>query len=838
MKKPILAMQRAARRRAAYSLAIAALPLIAYASDPGSTPESVLQRYQNAAAVQLAATQHWVLNSSLTPHWFGDKDQFWYQRETPEGHRFTIFDAATHAKSDAFDHARLAQELSKALDKPIDANDLPLGGLSVSVDGTWHFAVGPKSFRFDSAKGLADESEPPANYAISPDGQLGVFSKAQDLWLKNFKSGAETRLTTDGEPDYVYGGKVSANIQPQRTPNVVWSPDSKRIFTAQTDDRKVLDMPLVEFAPLGSVPSDKPPKEPATENPFRSKVVHYKTALPGDLNVPTFRLTIIDAKDGHQVGVRYQPIPATRMNDTPMDGNRMWWSADAKTAYFVDIERGEKAVHVMAVDTSTGATRELFSETSPSYVELGLNVYTPATIRPLMKSNQLIWYSERSGWAHLYLYDLSTGKLVRALTSGNWVVNDVLAVDEEHRQVLVSIQGRSKDKSPYYREIARVDLRTGALKVLSSSDDDHETLSPSSMAWVVAKFTSGDASGLQAASPSGRYFVETVATASKPSKTLLRDSEGRLVATVEEADASRLPPSWKWPTLTRLIGADGKTEIDALVFRPWGFDPKKKYALIDCIYGGPQTVHIPRAVGQMDYMLGQTYAALGFVAVIIDGRGTTERGRDFHTQSYGKAENASNLEDHIAAIRQLAANDSAVDLDRVGITGFSGGGYMTASALLRYPEFFKVGVAGSGNHDQRIFWNTWGERYEGYPDGDYYKSQANLSYVGNLKGKLLLVHGLLDVGVHPSNVFQLEQALIDANKDYDTLLWPRARHELPSYGLRRSWDYFVEHLAGETPPVEFKVKTDMDVQREKAEALAEETKDKKSTQAAAAKGAS
>jgi dipeptidyl-peptidase-4 len=223
-------------------------------------------------------------------------------------------------------------------------------------------------------------------------------------------------------------------------------------------------------------------------------------------------------------------------------------------------------------------------------------------------------------------------------------------------------------------------------------------------------------------------------------------------------------------------------------------------------------------------MSAATYGALGFFAVIIDGRGTTERSRDFHTQSYRKAETASNLEDHITAIRQLAAKDPAIDLEHVGITGFSGGGYMTASALLRYPDFFKVGVAGSGNHDQRVFWNTWGERYEGYPVGDYYKDQANSTYAKNLKGKLLLVHGLLDTGVHPSNVWQLEQALIDANRDYDTLLWPRARHELPSYGLRRCWDYFVQNLAGEIPPHEFELKTDADLLREKAEAFSSDNK--------------
>jgi dipeptidyl-peptidase-4 len=570
--------------------------------------------------------------------------------------------------------------------------------------------------------------------------------------------------------------------------------------------------------------TDKPDIPAQTENPFRPRLVPYRVALPGDLNVPTFRLVIIDVKDAHQIPVRYQPIPVTRMNDTPMDSNRMWWSADARTAYFVDIERGEKAVHVEAVNADSGATRELFSETSETYVELASNVYTPVTIRPLYKTNQLIWYSERTGWAHLYLYDLTTGKLVRALTSGEWLVNDILGVDEDHHQMLISVEGRSKDKSPYYREVAQVDLRTSALKVVSASNDDHEVLSLGSMERLIPIYFGADPEGLQGAAPSGHFFVETVASADKPSRTVLRSNDGRMVATVEDADATRLPAYWQWPQPLRLIAADGRTEVDGLLFRPADYDPKKKYPIIDYIYGGPQVAHVPKGPGLNDYMSGATYAALGFFAVIIDGRGTPERSRDFHTQSYRKAEAASNLEDHVAAIRQIAAKEPAIDLEHVGITGFSGGGYMTASAMLRYPDFFKVGIAGSGNHDQRIFWNTWGERYEGYPVGEYYKEQANSTYAKNLKGKLLLVHGLLDSGVHPSNVLQLEQALIDANRDYDTLFWPRARHEIPSYGLRRCWDYFVQYLAGETPPHQFQLKTDADVEREKAEEFSSDDK--------------
>jgi len=804
--------------------AVAVLPLFASAANGQSDDGQIAERYQHAAEVQLSKTHHWMLNSTVVPHWFRGRDQFWYERETQDGHRFTTFDAVTHAKSDAFDHARLAQELTKAYDKPVDPNDLPIAGLRFNADdGSLHFSVGPKSWRFDT-KGLTEEIDPESKYSVSPDGKLGVFSKDQQLWVKDFKSGTESQLTRDGQPFYAYGAGVAASAAPVPSPKVVWSPDSSRIFTAQTDDRMVLDAPVVEFAPKGSVPADTPAKAAQTENPYRPKLMPYRVALPGDVNVTTFRLTIIDVKNGHQIPVRYQPIPATRMNDTPMDGNRMWWSSDAKTAYFVDVERGEKAAHVESVNAESGAARELFSETSETYVELASDVYTPATIRPLYKSNQLIWYSERSGWAHLYLYDLTTGKLVRALTSGDWLVNDILSVDESRHEMLVGLQGRSKDKSPYYREVARVDLRTGALKVLSASNDDHEVVSAGSLERLVVVFTGGDPEGLQGAAPSGRYFVETVRSADKPSHTVLRNSEGQMLAAVEDADVSRLPSYWRWPEPLRLLAADGRTEIGGLIFRPADYDPKKKYPIIDYIYGGPQVAHVPRGPGLNDYMAGATYAALGFFAVIIDGRGTTERSRDFHTQSYRKAETASNLEDHIAAIRQLAAKDSAIDLEHVGITGFSGGGYMTASAMLRYPDFFKVGVAGSGNHDQRIFWNTWGERYEGYPAGDYYKDQANSTYAKNLKGKLLLVHGLLDTGVHPSNVFQLEQALIDANKDYDTLLWPRARHEMPSYGLRRCWDYFVQNLAGETPPHEFGLKTDTDIQREKAEAFSPENK--------------
>ncbi len=767
----------------------------------------MLARYQRAAEIQAANAHHWILNETVVPHWIPRRDQFWYERQLAEGHRFTTVDAASGAKADAFDHARLAQALGDRTGNSFDPNALPLYNVTLDADGVVRFTTSGKSWRFDRADALSEDPASGGNYALSPDGKLGIFSKDANLWVEDMKTGARTQLTFDGETYYAYGSAPAARSSSSPTPSVVWSPDSKRVFTAQTDDRKVLDLPITEFSP---------------QDGTRPKDFHTKVALPGDPNVTTFRLLIIDVATGHQTAIRYPPVPAVRMNDSPMEGNRVWWGANSKVAYFVDVERGEKVVHVTAADAVSGDVRELFSERSDTYVELGSDVYAPASLRPLPKSNELIWYSEASGWAHLYLYNLTTGKLIRPLTRGNWLVRNILGVDENRREVYISIAGRTPRKNLYYREIAKVNLDTGALRVLSSSDADHEVLEAgggSSEAAELEILAGADPNSLVGFAPSANYFVETVTTASMPAKTLLRDRAGKLIATIEDGDASRVPPFWRWPQAVSLTSADGKTEINALVFKPSDCDPGKKYPVIDYIYGGPQIAYVPTGFADGAYLDAASLAELGFVTVMIDGRGTAQRSRAFHTASYGKVETASNLDDHIAGIQQLAAVDPAIDGSRVGIIGFSAGGYMTASAMLRYPDFFKVGIAASGNHDQRLFWGTWGERYEGYPVGDNYRTQANLTYAANLKGKLLLVHGLLDSGVHPAAVFQLEQALIDNNKDFDLLLFPRSHHDIPGYGTRRTWDYFVTHLAGNSAPREFSLKSHLDYELEHIAAM-------------------
>jgi dipeptidyl-peptidase-4 len=799
-------MTAVARAAVACSLAVMC-PTTICAADPTASSDSMLARYQRAAEIQAANAHRWILNENVVPHWIAGHDQFWYRRELADGHRFTTVDAATGVKADAFDHARLAKALGERTGKSFDPNALPLYSMSIDADGVVRFTTLGKAWRLDRAQAISEDAAPRGNYALSPDGKLGAFSKDANLWVEDMNTGAQTQLTFDGETYYAYGAPPAARGVSSPTPSVVWSPDSKRIFTAQTDDRKVLDLPMIDFAP---------------ENGVRPTLFHTRTAWPGDENVTTFRLVIIEAATGRQTAIRYPPVPAVRMNDSPMEGNRVWWGADSKVAYFVDVERGEKVVHVAAVDALSGDVRELFSERSDTYVELGSVVYEPASIRALPKSNELIWYSERSGWAHLYLYSLATGKLVRPLTSGNWVVRDILGVDENRRSIYISIAGRTLRKNLYYREIAKVDLDTGAMKILSSSDEDHEVLEQGGISNEEADLdllAGADPKSLVGFAPSGDYFVETVTTASMPAKTVLRDREGRLVATVEVGDASRVPRFWRWPQTVSLTSADGKTEINGLVFKPSDYDPGRKYPVIDYIYGGPQIAYVPTGFAQNAYLEAASLAELGFVTVMIDGRGTAQRSRGFHTASYGKAETASNLDDHLAGIGQLAAVDPAINASRVGIIGFSAGGYMAASAMLRYPDSFKVGIAAGGNHDQRLFWSTWGERYEGYPVGDNYKQQANLTYASQLKGKLLLIHGLLDIGCHPAAVFQLEQALIDHNKDFDLLLFPRSHHDIPGYGTRRTWDYFVTNLAGESAPPEFLLKSNLDYELEQIAAM-------------------
>jgi dipeptidyl aminopeptidase/acylaminoacyl peptidase len=759
----------------------------------------MVERYTRAAAIQAQRKDRWILNNALVPHWIGESDQLWYRKQTAAGQRYVVVDARTAAKSDLFDHARLADALAKETGKPADPNNLSLTAVHVGVQRDISFRFRGKSWRFTADGALSALTEPPGGGLVSPDRKKSVTLEGGNLWIRDLSTGARTQLTTDAEPYYSYADLPDATGRHAIQPLAIWSPDSRKLLTIQTDDRKTGELPVVDYAPAGSL---------------RPRVIMKHTTLPGDETPTTFRILAIDVATGRQTSARYPLLPVTRMMDTPIDGGRAWWSADSRIAYFIDLERGERAAHVVRFDPETGQTQVVMTEQTDTFLELGSDVYAPVAVRYLPTSNQLIWYSERTGSAHLYLYDLATGQLVRPLTTGPWRVRDMLRVDEKRRQAFITISGRVAGKNPYYREVARVDLDQGGITVLSDQDGEHQPIVPGSTAGNLDAFyeilSGGDATAITAFSPSGDYFVETVTAPDRGGETTLRDRDGKVVTILETADVSRIPKWWRWPEPMTFKAADDTTELRGLLFRPSTFDPSKKYPIIDLVYGGPQTAFTPRGFAQSSYLDAASLAELGFIVLMVDGRGTAFRNRAFMTASYGRIQNASFDEDHIAAVKQLGRRYRYADTTRVGTHGFSGGGLMAARLMLGHPEFYQVGVAGDGNFDQRLFYSTWGERYHGLVSGNNYDVQDLTKLARQLKGKLLLYHGGVDFGVNPAAMFRLVQALMDANKDFDLQFYPRSAHQTPSYGLRRNWDYFVRHLGGLEPPREFTVTSDAD----------------------------
>jgi dipeptidyl aminopeptidase/acylaminoacyl peptidase len=408
----------------------------------------------------------------------------------------------------------------------------------------------------------------------------------------------------------------------------------------------------------------------------------------------------------------------------------------------------------------------------------------------LPASNELIWWSQRDNWIHLYLYDLTTGRLKNRITTGNGNVDNVVRVDERARQIYFTGMGKEPGRDPYFRHLYRIGFDGRNQQLLTPETADH-TISMS---------------------PDGRYFVDSYSTPNVPPVTVLRDANGRVVMPLERADISRLlATGWRPPTPIVMKGRDGRTDIHGLMYTPSNLDSTKKYPIINHIYPGPQSGSVGTRSFSPARGDNQAIAELGFVVVEIDGMGTPGRSKSFHDTYYGSMGD-NTLPDQITGMRQLAQRHSFIDIEKVGIWGHSGGGFATGSAMFRHPDFFDVGVAQSGNHDNRNYEDDWGERYQGLlvrTNGrDNYVDEANQTHAHNLKGKLLLAHGAMDDNVPVYNTYLVADALVKANKDFDLLIFPNARHGYGAdnnYMMRRRWDYFVKHLLGAEPPKEYQI---------------------------------
>jgi len=712
-----------------------------------------------------------VMNAGVRPTFLPD-GRFWYRTQRPDGAEFVLVDPARRTKAPAFDHVRVADALSKAAGRTIERARLPFTSIDLAPDGQILIILGDRRYACDPAGAACASSERPASrlQSVSPDGARAVFIRDWNLWVRDLKTGAESALTTDGVKDYGYATD-NAGWRYSDAPVVKWSPDSTRVATFWQDQRQTSDMYLV------------------TTNVGKPMLQAWKYPLPGDATVTMIERVIIDVTSGAMVRLQMPPDQhrSSICDDIICGGDwvDVQWAPDSRSLAFVSTSRDHKRADLRVADMQSGAIRQVMHGESATFFESGNDA---VNWRYLPGANEVLWYSQRSDWGHLALHDLGTGALQRPLTSGPWNVTQVLHVDTAARVIFFEGVGREPGRNPYYRHLYRVDMDGQNLRLLTPEDADHDI----------------------SLAPDGRTFVTVAATPDTPPVARLRSATGELLLTLETADITRLTAAgWQPPQRITVKARDGVTDLHGLMYRPTRFDPSRKYPIINNIYPGPQT----GSVGSRQFAASrsdtQALAELGFIVVQIDGMGTPWRSKSFHEKYYGDMGD-NTLPDQVAGMRELAARYAFIDLNRTGIYGHSGGGFATAGAMFRYPDFFKVGVSQAGNHENRNYEDDWAEKWQGLlvanPDGTTnYDNQANQLVARQLKGKLLLAHGTMDSNVPMYGTLLVVNELIKANKDFDLLLLPNRGHGFGNepYMMRRRWDYFVQHLLGVTPPVEF-----------------------------------
>ncbi len=712
-----------------------------------------------------------VSGDEVEPNWLGDGNRFWYRNKTGTGHEFVLVDPARNTRGPLFDHARLAAAMGLANDSayvgaklPFDSFDLTDGEAAIA------FRNGRKRFECDIRGYLCavtDTLPSTVPFVVSPDSVWEVFVQDHDLYVRPRGGGDTIQLTTDGEEFYSYGldypGPNQQRSGAPRRPSVAWSPDSRKVVVDRRDERGVAHHHYISYTP--------------------QRPEHYSQpyALPGDSIVSRPGLHVIDIQSRSNIRVELSPLP-TRASFSGSSIDSTW--TDDSGSFFVNYStRASKAAFLARVDAATGTLAILAGDSSQTFVET--NQRDPLSWYVTSDGADVFWWSERDGWAHIWRYD-GDGNVQNQVTSGPWTVGAIQFVDEGNQRLYFTGRGRDGD-NPYYARLYRVNYDGTGLVLLTPEDANHEI----------------------AFSPSGAFFVDTYSRIESPPVTVLRSApDGQTLRTLEEADASRLAEAgWNPSQVFTVKARDGLTDIWGVIDFPAGFNPDSvgAYPIISHIYPGPQV----GSVGSWSFKAAGRDAALaqlGFVVIQVDHLGTPLRSKAFHDNYYGNFGD-NGIPDHIAAIKQLAARYPAIDLDRVGIFGGSGGGFASTDAILRYPDFFKVAVSRSGNHDNRSYNIGWAEKYQGLlvedstSGTDNFTQSANKTFASNLQGKLLLIHGDLDDNVHPAMTVQLVDELIKANKDFDLIWGPDYPHGmLTPYFVRKRWDYFVTHLLGAEPP--------------------------------------
>lgn len=800
----------------------AALTLLAVSGMAQSRQERMVRtpNYELAERFSAKRIGQMVFSTSVRPVWFRNGDKFLYAWKTSDGTQYYIADPKAGKTEPVFDMDKLAMQITEIMRDPFDAKHLPISNISIDPENdgflkfdikstkektdttgkatgeklTYHFRyeIAGKKLTYDTA----DKKEKYPDWAnVSPDGLTGVYMKNSNLFYMdtlNLRKAAEDpkdstlvehRITSDGYKDFCYGiNNYSGNTETDTTKRVfpselVWSPDSRHIAVMRWDMA-----PLKDLWVINSLTQPRPTLET------------YKYQMPGEPG-PKGHLYVFSTSDWTSRQVKINAFkdqdlimqPDVRTTDDQFDefyGSR--WLGDDNGFYLTRMSRDLKRMDICYVGVDSDSTRTVISERMNTYVE-------SRQTRLLDCGKKMIHWSERNGWANLYLYN-ADGTLIRNLTEGAYHVDDVLAVNEKEGYVLFRACGKEKGENPYQMHVYRVSLQGGEPKMLDIPDMNIDAI----------------------ASDDGKYFIANYSRVDYKPASALFDATGKKVCDLGEADFSLLfAAGYKFPERFKVKAADGITDLYGAIYKPFDFDSTKVYPICDYVYPGPQ-VEANNISWSRGFTRTDRLAQLGFIVITVGNRGGhPDRSKWYHNYGYGNLRDYG-LEDQKYAIQQLGARYSWIDLDRIGIHGHSGGGFMSTAAMLKYPDFFKAAVSCAGNHDNSIYNRWWSEQHHGITEkveaGDttfVYSIETNPEIASNLKGHLMLVHGDIDNNVHPANTIRVVNALIRANKRFDMLILPGQRHgfgDMNEYFFWRMADYYCEWLMGSSKRDEVNIK--------------------------------
>jgi len=813
-------------------------------------PAQADQNHDGTANYQLAARfapykiQSLIHSTSVSPRWIEGSERFWYEWETSDGKFFYLVDPVAGAKRQIFDNDRIAAELSRITKDPWDGQHLPIRAIKFIDANTLQFEVEssqdeeedvaeeeeqeeqeqeeeqeagdrerPKKMVFhfqyevdtQTLRELADWEEPdnhPSWASVSPDGNTIIFARNHNLFMmtresyqeileaRRGKEGEdadkadeeveveEIQLTEDGEEHYSYASgdrgdtdnKREEDKDKRKRANITWSHNSQRFAIVRSDQRKSGELWVIH-----SVGNKRPELET------------YKYDMPGEKDVTQQELLVYDLEvramvqvqaDGFQdQSIRISSARQFFYPDSDEPRRSLWLSDDASELYFTRSSRDLHRIDVCVADATTGEVRVLIEER--------LNTYVEEQRLELLASGDMLWWSERDGWAHIYRFG-PDGTLRNRLTEGPWSVRGVEGIDEQRGIVYFTANAREQGEDPYYQHLYRVSVDGGRIQLLDPGDFDH-------------RVSMGE---------SNRFFVDNYSRVNTTPAAALFNGAGERILDLEEADFSKLMEAgYEYPEPYTVKAADGVTDLYGVMYKPFDFDSARTYPIVAYVYPGPQTESVSKSFSTNRYETA--LAQFGMIVVTVGNRGGhPARSKWYHNYGYGNLRDYG-LADKKAAIQQLRDRHDFIDIDRVGIYGHSGGGFMSTAAMLVYPDFFRVAVSSSGNHNNDVYNRWWSEKHHGVKEvvddsGKVtfeYSIEKNSDLAKNLKGRLLLTTGDVDNNVHPAGTLRMAEALIKANKRFDFFIFPGQRHGYGNMGDYWFWlraEYFVKHLLGDT----------------------------------------